>query len=78
MLVTYMEGERYGLVMAGTAFAVMLPDILKFTSSGRFDLFLLGCVIWALIPSSGCSCSGSSSSRTRPCASASGRPSARR
>jgi hypothetical protein len=50
MLVTYMEGERYGLIMAGTAFATMLPDILKFTSSGRFDLFLLGCVIWALIP----------------------------
>jgi hypothetical protein len=50
MLVTYMEGERYGLIMAGTAFAALLPDILKFTSSGRFDLFLLGCVIWALIP----------------------------
>jgi hypothetical protein len=50
MLVTHMEGERYGLIMAGTAFAVMLPDMLKFTSSGRFDLFLLGCVIWALIP----------------------------
>lgn len=50
MLVTYMEGERYGLIMAGTAFAVMLPDILKYTGSGRFDLFLLGCVIWAMIP----------------------------
>jgi hypothetical protein len=50
ILVTYMEGERYGLIMAGTAFSAMLPDILKFTSSGRFDLFLLGCVIWALIP----------------------------
>jgi hypothetical protein len=45
-----MEGERYGLIMAGTAFAAMLPDILKFTSSGRFDMFLLGCVLWALIP----------------------------
>jgi hypothetical protein len=50
MLVTYMEGERYGLIMAGTAFAVMMPDILKYSGSGRFDLFLLGCVIWALIP----------------------------
>jgi hypothetical protein len=28
----------------------MLPDILKYSGSGRFDLFLLGCVIWALIP----------------------------
>lgn len=50
VLVTYMEGERYGFIMAGTAFAAMLPDLLKFTGSGRFDLFLLGCVIWAIIP----------------------------
>jgi hypothetical protein len=50
MLVTYMDGERYGFIMAGTAFGAMLPDLLKFTVSGRFDLFLLGCVIWAIIP----------------------------
>ncbi len=50
MLVTYMEGEKYGLIIAGTGFVVMAPDILKYTSSGRFDLFLLGCVVWMLIP----------------------------
>jgi hypothetical protein len=50
MLVMYMEGEKYGLIMAGTGFVVTAPDILKYTSSGRFDLFLLGCVVWALIP----------------------------
>jgi hypothetical protein len=50
ILTMYLEGERYGIIMAGTAFAVMLPDILRFTGHGRFDLFLLGCVVWALIP----------------------------
>lgn len=50
ILVTYMEGEKYGLIIAGTAFVAMAPEILKYTSSGRFDLFLLGCVVWALIP----------------------------
>ena len=50
VLVTYMEGERFGLLIAGTAFAAMLPDMFKYAGSGRFDLFLLGCVIWALIP----------------------------
>jgi hypothetical protein len=50
ILVTYMDGERYGLIIAGTAFAALAPDLLKYTGSGRFDLFLLGCVVWALIP----------------------------
>ncbi len=50
VLVTYMDGERYGLIIAGTGFFVLAPDIMKYMSSGRFDLFLLGCVVWALIP----------------------------
>ena len=50
ILVTYMDGERYGLIIAGTGFFVLAPDIMKYMSSGRFDLFLLGCVVWALIP----------------------------
>lgn len=50
VLVTYVDGEKYGLIMAGAAFAAMLPDTLNYASSGRFDLFLLGCIIWSLIP----------------------------
>lgn len=50
VLVTYMEGEKFGYIFAGAAFAVMLPDIFKYVSSGRYDLFLLGCAVWAIIP----------------------------
>jgi hypothetical protein len=50
VLVTYMDGEKYGFIFAGAAFAAMAPDIFKYASSGRFDLFLLGCVLWAIIP----------------------------
>ncbi len=51
VLVTYMEKDNYGYFFASTGFAVMLPNIYLYVfQNGRFDLALLGCAVWAIIP----------------------------
>jgi hypothetical protein len=51
VLVTYMEKEIYHYFFAGTGFAVLLPDLYQYVlSNGRYDLALLGCALWAVIP----------------------------
>lgn len=50
VLATYMDREKYGYIFAGTGFAVILPDVLTYISNGRYDLILLICVLWAIIP----------------------------
>ncbi|HMK45653.1 MAG TPA: hypothetical protein VK436_03410, partial [Methanocella sp.] len=50
VLVTFMEGDFYGYIFAGTGFAMLIPDILKYADNGRFDLLLLGFALWAMIP----------------------------
>ncbi|CAJ37747.1 hypothetical protein [Methanocella arvoryzae] len=50
VLVTYMEGELYGYIFAGTGFATLLPDALRYMGNGRYDLLLLGFALWAIIP----------------------------
>jgi hypothetical protein len=51
VLVAYMEKDNYAYFFAGTGFAVLLPDMyLYILQNGRFDLALLGCALWAVIP----------------------------
>jgi hypothetical protein len=50
VLITYIEKTNYAYIFAGTGFAVLLPDVLTYFSYGRFDLILLGFVLWAIIP----------------------------
>lgn len=52
VLVTYMEKDNnYAYFFAGMGFAVLLPDIYMYVfGNGRFDLALLGCALWAVIP----------------------------
>ena len=51
VLVTYMERDNYAYFFAWTGFAVLLPDIYMYVlQNGHFDLALLGCVLWAIIP----------------------------
>lgn len=50
VLVTFMEGEFYGYIFAGTGFATLLPDALRYMGNGRYDLLLLGFALWAIIP----------------------------
>ena len=49
-LITYMDREKYGYIFAGAGFAVLLPDLMTYVSNGRYDLILLGCALWALMP----------------------------
>lgn len=49
-LVTYMDKDKYGYIIAGTGFAVLLPELLSYILNGRYDLILLGGALWALIP----------------------------
>lgn len=49
-LITYMDGEFYGYIFAGSGFAALFPDILKYAQNGRYDLLLLGFALWAIIP----------------------------
>jgi hypothetical protein len=51
VLVTYMEKDNYAYFFAGTGFAVLLSDMYLYViQNGRFDLALLGCALWAIIP----------------------------
>lgn len=51
VLTTYTEKDNYAYFFAGTGFAVLLPDMYLYVfQNGRFDLALLGCALWAIIP----------------------------
>jgi hypothetical protein len=51
VLITYMEKDNYAYFFAGTGFAVLLPDMYMYVfQNGRFDLALVGCALWAIIP----------------------------
>jgi hypothetical protein len=50
VILTYVEKENYAYIFAGTGFAVLMPDVLTYINYGRFDLILLGFVLWAIIP----------------------------
>ncbi len=50
VLITYIEKDNYAYMFAGTGFAVLLCDVLTYITYGRFDLVLLGLVLWAIIP----------------------------
>lgn len=50
VIITYIEKDNYGYIFAGTGFAVLIPDTLTYINYGRFDLILLGFVLWAAIP----------------------------
>jgi hypothetical protein len=51
VLITYMEKDNYAYFFAGTGFAVLLPDVVQYVlKNGRWDLALLGCILWAVIP----------------------------
>ncbi len=49
-LITFMDGEFFGYIFAGTGFAVLIPDVMKYAGNGRYDLILLGLALWAIIP----------------------------
>jgi len=50
VIITYIEKANYAYMFAGTGFAVLLCDVLTYITYGRFDLILLGLVLWAIIP----------------------------
>jgi hypothetical protein len=51
VLITYMEKDNYASFFAGAGFAVLLPDMYLYVFKNQhFDLALLGCVLWAMIP----------------------------
>lgn len=51
VMVTYVESDSYALCFAGTGFAVLLPDLYTYVfNNSRYDLALLGCAMWAIIP----------------------------
>jgi len=51
VMVAYMEKDNYAYFFAGAGFAVLLPDLYQYVFQyGRFDLALLGCALWAVIP----------------------------
>ena len=50
VIITYIEKSNYAYMFAGTGFAVLLTDVLTYITYGRFDLILLGLVLWASIP----------------------------
>lgn len=51
VLVAYIEKDNYAYFFAGTGFAVLLPDLyLYMLGNGRYDLALIGCALWAVIP----------------------------
>lgn len=51
VLVAYTEKDNYAYYFAGTGFAVLLPDLyLYMLGNGRYDLALVGCALWAVIP----------------------------
>jgi hypothetical protein len=51
VLITYVERDSYAYYFAGAGVAVLLPDIFQYVfTNGRYDLALLGCALWAVIP----------------------------
>ncbi len=51
VLTAYMERDNYASFFAGTGFAALLPDIYLYVFQNQhFDLALLSCVLWAMIP----------------------------
>ena len=50
VIITYVEKTNYAYMFASTGFAVLLCDVLTYITYGRFDLILLGLVLWAVIP----------------------------
>ncbi len=51
VLITYVDKENYAYCFAGTGFAVLIPDLYKYVfTNGRYDLALLGCALWVVIP----------------------------
>ena len=50
VIITYIEKDNYAYMFAATGFAVLLADVLTYTTYGRFDLILLDLVLWAIIP----------------------------
>ena len=50
VIITYIEKDNYAYMFAGTGFAVLFTDVLTYITYGRFDLILLGFVLWAIIP----------------------------
>ncbi|HEY3422738.1 MAG TPA: hypothetical protein VGK13_06225 [Methanocellaceae archaeon] len=50
VIITYIEKDNYAYMFAGTGFAVLMADVLTYITYGRFDLILLGFVLWAIIP----------------------------
>jgi len=51
VLIAYMEKDNYAYFFAITGFAVLLPHMYLYVfQNGRFDLALLGCALWAVIP----------------------------
>jgi len=51
VLATYVEKESYAYLFAGTGFAVIVPNVYEYLFvNNRYDLALLGFVIWAVIP----------------------------
>lgn len=50
VIITYIEKDNYAYMFASTGFAVLLTDVLTYVTYGRFDLILLGLVLWAIIP----------------------------
>ncbi|WP_231845170.1 hypothetical protein [Methanocella paludicola] len=51
VLIAYVEKESYAYLFAGTGFAVIVPNVYEYLFvNNRYDLALLGFVIWAVIP----------------------------
>ncbi len=51
VLITYVEKDNYAFYFAGTGFAALIPDLYQYViTNGRYDLGLLGCALWVLIP----------------------------
>jgi hypothetical protein len=51
VLITYLEKDNYSLYFAGMGFAVLLPYLYTYLFvAGRYDLALLNCALWAVIP----------------------------
>jgi hypothetical protein len=51
VLITYLEKDNYALYFAGMGFAALLPYLYTYLFvAGRYDLALLNCALWAVIP----------------------------
>jgi hypothetical protein len=51
VLITYLEKDNYALYFAGMGFGALLPYLYTYLFvAGRYDLALLNCALWVIIP----------------------------